>query len=100
MWLLDLGITQKTRPALIMSVGYGEDDRVLVTVISHTTSIRGSNYEVDVKASFLKEGAFLTQSIMSIHPKYALKRLGKLNDDQLALVEKNLLCWLGIKPNN
>ena len=45
-WLLDLGMVEKVRPALIVSVGYGDLDRALITVVPHTTSLRGSGYEV------------------------------------------------------
>ena len=39
-WLLDLGMTAKTRPVLIVSVEYGDIDRAIVTVVPHTTQIR------------------------------------------------------------
>ncbi len=37
-WLVDLGMAQKTRPAVILKVPYGDNDRVIVTIVSHTTS--------------------------------------------------------------
>jgi len=36
-WIVDLGLAQKTRPALILSEAYSDEDRALITVISHTT---------------------------------------------------------------
>lgn len=62
-WLLDLGMAEKVRPALILSVAFGDDDRALMTVIPHTTSLRGSRYEIVVLTPFLKPGAFLVQNI-------------------------------------
>jgi mRNA-degrading endonuclease toxin of MazEF toxin-antitoxin module len=41
-WLVDFGITQKVRPALVISVPYGDSDRALLGVIPHTTATRGS----------------------------------------------------------
>jgi mRNA-degrading endonuclease toxin of MazEF toxin-antitoxin module len=40
-WLVDLGLAAKMRPCVILSVpADGQDDRVLVTVVSHTTRPR------------------------------------------------------------
>ena len=55
-WLVDLGLAQKVRPALILSTAYSDADRALITVISHTTKIRGSKFELPVSAPFLKPG--------------------------------------------
>jgi mRNA interferase MazF len=61
-WLLDLGMAEKVRPAMILSVAFGDDDRALMTVIPHSTSLRGSQYEVPIPVPFLKPGAFLVQT--------------------------------------
>ena len=46
-WLVDLGLAAKMRPCVILSVpAAGFNDRVLATVVSHTTSPRGSEFEV------------------------------------------------------
>jgi mRNA-degrading endonuclease toxin of MazEF toxin-antitoxin module len=41
-WLADLGMAAKVRPALILSVPPEPQDRVLVTLVPHTTSIHDS----------------------------------------------------------
>jgi hypothetical protein len=51
-WQVDFGVTQKIRPALIISVPFGDADRALVGVIPHTTARRGSQFEVTVPVSF------------------------------------------------
>ncbi len=56
MWLFDLGMAEKVRPALVVSVGYGDVDRALITIVPHTTSLRGSQYEITVNVPFLKAG--------------------------------------------
>ena len=65
-WLVDLGMAQKTRPAVILNVAYGDTDRAVVTVISHTTSLRGSPFEIVVPVPFLRGGAFAVQSVITI----------------------------------
>ena len=67
-WLVDLGMAQKTRPAVILNVPYGDTDRVIVTVVTHTTSLRGSPFEITVPVPFLREGAFAVQSVMRSFP--------------------------------
>jgi mRNA-degrading endonuclease toxin of MazEF toxin-antitoxin module len=41
-WLIDFGFAGKTRPALVVSVAFGDQDRSFITVVPHTTSLRGS----------------------------------------------------------
>lgn len=55
-WLIDFGMTQKVRPALVISIPYGDVDRALIGVVPHTTPTRGSQFEVTVAALFLAEG--------------------------------------------
>ena len=57
-WVVDLGLAQKVRPALILNVPYQDADRALITVVSHSTALRGSEFEVAVDVPFLKRGAF------------------------------------------
>jgi mRNA-degrading endonuclease toxin of MazEF toxin-antitoxin module len=45
-WLIDFGLAGKTRPALVVSVAFGGRDRSLITVVPHTTSLRGSPFEI------------------------------------------------------
>lgn len=95
-WLVDLGLAQKTRPAVILNVPHGVNDRVIVTVVSHTTSLRGSPFEITVPVPFLREGAFAVQSVTTIPVKHALRRLGTLTPQQLAPIEQGLRMWLGL----
>ena len=95
-WQVDFGITQKVRPALIISVPFADSDRALIGVIPHTTAKRGSQFEATVPVRFLDEGAFLVQGIQAVPPKFFLRRLGVLTPEQLKEVEAVLLNWLGI----
>jgi mRNA interferase MazF len=95
-WLFDLGMAAKTRPVPVVSVAYGDADRALVTVIPHTTQLRGSPFEIAVHAPFLRQGAFLVQGV-STHPKaWAIRRIGVLTLDQMASVMEGLRNWLGL----
>jgi mRNA interferase MazF len=93
---VDFGITQKVRPALVISIPFEDADRALIGVVPHTTATRGSQFEVSVPVRFLDEGAFLVQGIQALPPKYFLRRLGILMPDQLRQVETALLYWQGI----
>jgi len=94
-WLVDLGYTAKVRPCLVISIPVTEKDRALATLIPHTTSLRGSRFEVEIKVNFLRAGAFDVQNIITISHAKLLRKLGSLTYEQLAGVEKVLLLWLG-----
>jgi len=99
-WQVDFGITQKVRPALVISIPYADADRALIGVIPHTTATRGSQFEVVVPARFLSEGAFLIQAIQAVPPRYFLRRLGVLSLAQMQEVEEALLRWLALTRMN
>jgi mRNA interferase MazF len=94
-WQVDFGITQKVRPALVISIPYADNDRALIGVIPHTTATRGSQFEVLVPTRFLSQGAFLVQGIQAIPPKYFLRRLWVLTPEQFQRVGDVLLRWQG-----
>jgi mRNA interferase MazF len=72
-WLVDLGLAAQVRPALVLSVPAGPQDRALTTVVAHTTSLRGSQFEVAVPVRFLKAGGFDAQNLVTIpHAKLVL----------------------------
>jgi len=95
-WLVDLGMVAKIRPCLILSIpADDQDDRVLVTLIPHTTSIRGSRFEVPTQVRFLKHGAFDAQNLVTIPRVKLLRKLGRLPDDLLTTIENTVKFWLG-----
>jgi mRNA interferase MazF len=94
-WLFDLGLAGKVRPALVVSVAYGDQDRALVTIVPHTTSQRGSEYEVAVAVPFLKPGAFLVQNVSTYPNVRAIRKVGMLTRTQFDVVFSGLLRWLG-----
>ena len=88
-------MAEKVRPALVVSVPYGDQDRALITIVPHTTSLRGSEYEIRVDVAFLKPGAFLAQNVATYPNVRAIRKLGALNPRQFDLVFSELLHWLG-----
>ena len=95
-WLVDLGMAAKVRPALVISVPANDTDRALATLVPHTTSVRGSRFEAAVSVPFLKPGAFDAQNLITIPHVKLLRVLGKLNSHQLAAVESAVRFWLGL----
>jgi len=88
-------MAEKVRPALVVSIAYGDADRALITIVPHTTALRGSPFEIDVKVPFLKPGAFLVQNVATYPNVRALRKLGALRPDQFDLVFAGLMRWLG-----
>jgi mRNA interferase MazF len=56
-WLVDLGMTAKVRPAVICNVPFHDDERALFAIVPHTTALRGGRFEVAVNAPWLESGA-------------------------------------------
>ena len=94
-WLFDCGMREKVRPVLILSVPFADTDRAILTVVFHSTALRGSPFEVKVEVSFLKDGAFVAQSIATYPTTRAIRRLGVLPRPQFSAVEAAVFKWLG-----
>jgi len=92
-------MTAKTRPALVVSVDYGDADRAIVTDVPHTTDLRQSPFEITIKikAPFLRSGAFLVQGVSTYPKAWAIRKLGNLQPAQLQSVTERLAAWLGIQ---
>ena len=93
-WLVDLGMTAKVRPCLVISIPALDQDRALVTVVPHSTSARGSRFEVIVKVTFLRPGVFDAQNLITIPEAKLLRKLGTLMPPQLQVIEDTVRKWL------
>lgn len=93
-WLVDLGLTAKVRPCVVVSTRISDLDRALITLVPHTTSTRGTQFESVVPVRFLKPGAFDAQGLVTVPVARATRLLGKLTAQQLADVEKAICRWL------
>jgi len=99
-WLVDLGYAAKTRPALVVSVPALDTERALVTLVPHTTSLRGTRFEVTSHEQFLKVGAFDAQNLVTVSDAKLLRRLGNLSAADFDAVMIAVLNWLGINPRS
>src|SRR5437879_5412442 len=81
-WLSDLGMAAKIRPALVLSMPPDAQDRALVTLVQHTTSVRGTRFEVVVPKKFLSQGAFDAQGIATVSLARLIRKLGRLESDE------------------
>jgi len=96
-WLVDLGMVEKVRPAMILSGPCGANDRDVITIIPHTTTLRGSRFEIHIPLPFLKPGAFLAQSPATVPTPRAEKYLGRMTEAQVRQIGDALLEWLVIR---
>ena len=80
-WLVDLGYAAKVRPCLVLSIEAEDTDRALTTIVSHTTSIRGTRFEVSLNIRFLQKGAFDVQNIVSISHAKLIRKLGRITQN-------------------
>lgn len=94
-WMFDCGMAEKVRPVVVLSIPFADTDRAVVTVVFHSTALRGSQFEVKVQMPFLKEGAFIAQSLATYPTVRAIRKLGTLNTAQLTAVETAVFQWLG-----
>jgi len=83
-WLVDLGLAAKVRPCLLLTDFPADDELALVTVVPHTTAVRGNRWEHVCKTTFLKPGVFHLQQVQSVSIAKLVRRLGALNDDEMA----------------
>lgn len=95
-WLLDLGMVQKTRPALILSVAYLDHERAVVTYVPRTTSQRHTRFEVPHHAPGFDPGVFDAQGIGGIPDVRLMRKLGVLSADTMAGVEHAVKAWLAL----
>jgi mRNA interferase MazF len=95
-WIVDLGYVAKVRPCLVLSIPPLDTDRALATVVPHTTSPRGTRFEVAIPTSFLRGGVFDAQNPTSITQAKLIRKLGDLTADQMRQVEDAVRLWLGL----
>ena len=93
-WRVDLGLTAKVRPCVVMSDYPSDDELALILVIPHTTALRGNRWEFSCSQPFLKPGAFHLQQIQPVSlPRLELK-LGALSVDELRGLKRRLTSLL------
>ena len=92
LYLVDLGMVGKVRPAVVISREDPESSRALAICAPLTTENRGSGYEVSLgKLKFLDSESWVNvQGLMSLGHEKLIRRLGRLNAPQLAQIKTAL----------
>src|SRR5258705_9695703 len=85
-WMTDFGMAAKVRPALVLTGNPADDELDLVTLLLHTTSLRGNRWELNIPKPFLKPGAFHLQQIQSVSTVKLERRLGVLSQEEMSRV--------------
>lgn len=93
---MDFGPVAKVRPALLLTGEPADDELDLVTVILHTTALRGNHWELNLPKPFLRPGAFHLQQIQSISAAKRERKLGGLTQPEMPKVEQALLWRLAL----
>jgi mRNA interferase MazF len=89
-WVVDFGLAAKARPALLLTGKPAENELDLVTVLLHTTALRGNRWELNLPKPFLKPGTFHLQQIQTVSTIKLERRLGVLTPDELNRVRDAL----------
>jgi mRNA interferase MazF len=95
-WVVDLGMTAKVRPAVILSTPFREDERALFAIVPHTTALRGGRFEVPVNVRWLEHGAFDVQGLRHIPGSVLVRKLGTLDQSQMGAMLRAIRIWLEI----
>ncbi len=78
-WTVDFGLAAKIRPALLLTGNPDVEELDLVTVLLHTTSLRGHRWELSIPKPFLKPGAFHLQQVQSVSAIKLQRQIGLSN---------------------
>lgn len=90
-WRVDLGLTAKVRPCLVLSDYPADDELALIILVPHTTAVRGNRWEVRIPASFLKDGVFHLQQVQPVSLPRLEMRLGVLPTDDFRALKRRLV---------
>ncbi len=87
-WLVDLGMTAKVRPCLLMSDYPADDELALLIVVPHTASVRGNRWEFKANLRFLRAGVFHLQQIQPVSLARLERKLGEMPPAVMAEVRQ------------
>jgi mRNA interferase MazF len=95
-WLVDLGLAAKARPAAVFNIPFLDHERAVYAIVPHTTALRGSRFEVVVPVPWLEPGAFDVQGLRHLPRPVFLRRLGALHPAQMQQIGQAIKLWLGV----
>ncbi|PYM15699.1 MAG: type II toxin-antitoxin system PemK/MazF family toxin [Verrucomicrobia bacterium] len=96
LWVIDLGMAQKPRPCLILSIVYLDHERAVVSYVPRTTALRSTRFEVPHQARGLEAGAFDAQGIGSVPVVKLERRVGSVEPAIIQQVEVAVKLWLNL----
>src|SRR5262245_9591996 len=94
-WLVDLGMVAKTRPAVVVNIPFHDDERAVFAIVPHTTALRGGRFEVRTNVPWLQPGAFDVQGLRHVPGTVFLRRLGTLDVSQMNSIVQAIKFWVG-----
>jgi mRNA interferase MazF len=94
--MVDFGMTAKFRPALLLKGTPADVELDLITVLLHTTALRGNRWELTIPKPFLRPAAFHLQQIQSVSAVRLERRLGVLAAEEMNRVLGALAERLGV----
>ncbi len=80
----------KIRPALLLTAAPVDEELDLITVLLHTTALRGNPWELTIPKAFLKPGAFHLQQVQTVSTTKLERKLGTLTQEEMMLVHQGL----------
>ena len=95
-WMTDFGMAAKVRPAPLLTGQPAADELDLVTVLLHTTALRGNRWELSIPEPFLQPGAFHLQQVQTVSTVRLERRLGALTANEMMQVREALGKRLGL----
>jgi len=84
----------KTRPVLILSTAYLDNERAVVSYVVRTTSQRCTRFEVPHVSRGVSPGDFDAQGLGTIPDVKLERRLGVVDTQTLIRVEAAVRAWL------
>ena len=93
-WWVDLGITGKVRPAVVVSTPILDTDYALIATVPHTTSEHPSQHHVRLRVSGLKDGSFNVQALAPVPLAKFVRRISSLTHEQLQTLNLAVKQWL------
>jgi mRNA interferase MazF len=81
-WLIDLGLAAKARPAVILSVPFQDNKKAVVTYVARSLQWRGGRFEVDHQSPRFRPGVFDAQNIGTVPTAKLIRRLADLPADK------------------
>src|SRR5436190_13185270 len=85
-WMIDFGIAAHVRPALLLTGEPAHDELDILTLLLHTTALRGNRWELSIPKPFLKPGAFHLQQLQTVSTVKLEWKLGVLTADEMTRV--------------